>query len=218
MDLTDALPDVIPSVDGLVLRVLARSDLEMSGRQIADAAGASPERVRQVLNRLAAVGLVTARRTRSIVSFRANHDHLLWPSIQRLVIDADQIVHLLKQRLVAIVQGVADAERTDRISLALFGSVARGEAGPGSDVDVLLVTPDEMQPDDVDALIAAIIEATVSGTGNDCSVYAATRSRVDELVAANDPMVPSWIADAQTFHGPDLHRRLTGAPWDAPAA
>lgn len=219
MNLSDALPDVIPSVDGLVLRVLARSGLEMSGRQIADAAGASPERVRQVLARLWNVGLVSLRHAGPSILYAANRDHLLWPAIQKLVVDADQVVHLLKVLIADAVQNVVDDVRvSDRISLALYGSVARGEARPDSDIDILLITPDETDRDGVESLVAAIIDAATAATGNDCSVYAATRSRIDELIATEDPMIPSWSADAQTFHGPDFRRRLSGAPWDETAA
>lgn len=219
MNLGDALPDVIPSVDGLVLRVLARSGLEMSGRQVADAAGASPERVRQVLNRLAEVGLVSLRRRGTFVYYAANRDHLLWPAVQHLVVTADQVVRLLKQRLAAAVDNlIAEGDEAARISLALFGSVARGDARPDSDIDILLITPDELPPGDVEALVATIVDTATTATGNACAVYAATRSRIDELVAERDPMIPAWTSDAATFHGPDVRRRLLGAPWDAPVA
>ncbi len=48
-------------------------------------------------------------------------------------------------KLVEIVRRLVDAYRPERIYL--FGSAARGEAGPDSDYDLLVVVPDDAPPE-----------------------------------------------------------------------
>ncbi len=198
-----------------MLAVLARSGLPLTGLQTARLADASPERVRQVLIRLREDGLVTARRAGSAVLHEANRDHLLWNAVARLVHDADQVVHSLKGRI-SVAIGDVLGNRAPHVTAALFGSVARGESRQDSDVDVLLITPDEIGESDVEALVERVIDTVQISTGNVCNVYAASRARFDELVATADPMIPSWVADATVFSGPDFRPRLGGAPWDEP--
>ncbi|MDA8438486.1 MAG: nucleotidyltransferase domain-containing protein [Propionibacterium sp.] len=213
MDLSDGIAAVLPTVEGRVLQVLARTDMPLSGSRIASfIPTASREGVRLALRRLVHSGLVLAQSAPPALMHAANRRHLLWPAIEQLVLVADQVVYALKLRIVEQVEALFPRE-TGRISLALFGSVARGESGPDSDVDVLLITPDDLDAALVEALVIAIIDDVGSATGNECNVYAITRARFDELATNDDPIISSWRADAVVFSGPDFHRRLTGAPW-----
>lgn len=216
VDLSDAISAVIPTVDGRVLQVLARTDTPLSGSRIASfIPSASREGVRLAIRRLAGHGIVVARPAPPAVLYTANRDHLLWPAVQQLMLDADQVVYLLRRRIVEQVRAVfSDEADHGRITAALFGSVARGDSGPDSDVDLLLVTPDDLDAASVEALVVAVIDEVQTATGNDCNVYATTRAGFDRLAEVGDPMAASWTDDAVTFHGPDVRRRLRGAAWD----
>lgn len=215
MKLSNPIDDIIPSVDGRVSAVLARSGIPLTGARVAEAAGASKERVRQVLARLVDAGLVTSQPAGQAILYAANREHLLWPAVQKLIVDTDQFVYLIKQRIVEVLeQGIGDSALAGQCMLALFGSVARGEATGDSDIDVLLIAPDELDPQTTTSLVSEIVDSVMTGTGNECNVYAVSRSGFDELVADEDPMVGSWVADAAVFHGPDFRRRLRGASWD----
>ena len=78
-------------------------------------------------------------------------------------------------------------------------------------MDVLLVTPDELTELQVELLLAEVIRDVKAATGNDCNVLQVSRTRFDDFVRNDDPMVASLTADAASFHGPDFRRRLTGA-------
>jgi predicted nucleotidyltransferase len=54
--------------------------------------------------------------------------------------------------LAEIVRRLVEAYRPERIYL--FGSVARGEAGPDSDYDLLVVVPDDAPPERSDSRLA----------------------------------------------------------------
>lgn len=214
MDLSDPISAVIPSIDGRVLLSLARSGLPMTGHQVARLAGVSPEGARKVLLRLRDHGLVTTMRAGSAVMYAANRRHLMWPGIQQLVSDADRAVGSVKAIIGGTIDEVIGERGSSRVTAALYGSVARGESRADSDVDVLLVFPDEESAEVTDALVVAVIDTVQEATGNVCNVYAATRTEFDALVVRDDPMIASWAADAHVFRGPDFRRRLRGMPWD----
>lgn len=216
MNFAQPLTDVVPGVQGRVLTVLVRSGLPLTGKRVAEMAGASIEQTRQVLLRLVDAGLVDSRRAGQAVLYGANASHVLWPAVQQLVNAADQAVWSVKQRISQAIEDVLQPEDSTRVTAAVFGSVARGDSRPDSDVDVLLITPDHLDDAQVEALVVTTIRTVEASTGNDCNVYQTSRARFDELVQQQDPMVPSWTADATVFHGPDFRRRLRGASWDEP--
>lgn len=214
MDFSDPISALLPGVSGRVLLVLARSGLPMTGLTIAQLADASPEGARKVLIRLKAHGIVTSSTAGASLLYEVNRRHLLWPAIRGLAGAADESVATIKHRISAVIEREVPERDVDRVTVAIFGSVARGEAGLDSDVDVLLIVPNQFDDDLIDDVEFHVIDDVTNSTGNACSVYAMRRSRFEHLVAGNDPMVASWDADAVVFHGPDFRRRLRGGPWD----
>ena len=214
MDFSDPISTVVPSVRGRVLLVIGRSGLELTGRRIAELAETSAERTRQILGDMMQSGLVRSRRAGQAILYEANRDHLLWPAVQRLVEDSDQAVWALKQRVAGALVKTIGADAAKGTTAALFGSVARGDSRPGSDVDVLLITPDDLDESRAEDVVVSVIREVESATGNDCNVFHVTRARFDALARENDPMIASWSSDAAIFNGPDFRRRLKGARWD----
>ncbi len=74
-------------------------------------------------------------------------------------------------KLAEIVRRLVDAYRPERIYL--FGSVARGETGPDSDFDLLVVVPDEAPPERKGSKLAY---QALCGTGTAADVLVCTRS------------------------------------------
>lgn len=77
-------------------------------------------------------------------------------------------------KLAEVVRRLVEAYRPERVYL--FGSIARGEAGPDSDFDLLLVVPDDAQPERRRSRLA--YEA-LRGTGTAVDVLVCTRSYFD---------------------------------------
>jgi predicted nucleotidyltransferase len=73
--------------------------------------------------------------------------------------------------LAEIVRRLVEAYRPERIYL--FGSHARGEAGPDSDYDILLVLPDEAPQDRRGSRLAYQV---LRGTGTAADIVVTTRS------------------------------------------
>jgi predicted nucleotidyltransferase len=98
-------------------------------RELAAEAGIDPGSVARLLKRWVGAGLVTRRQQDGLPRYYASNDPALAP-IATLMQQDSQLVRTLREAL-ARVSGVAVA--------LVFGSVARGEARAGSDVDVLVL-------------------------------------------------------------------------------
>jgi predicted nucleotidyltransferase len=70
----------------------------------------------------------------------------------------------------------------------LFGSVARGEAGSGSDVDLLIVV-DDLQSRDLHGRLSQLHADVRSWTGNDLQLVEHSPSSWRKLVQAKNPLV-----------------------------
>ena len=81
---------------------------------------------------------------------------------------------VIDERLKEVVRRLVDAYEPDRIYL--FGSHARGEAGPDSDYDLLVVVPDGARPERLGSRLAC---QTLRGTGIAADVLVWTRSGFD---------------------------------------
>lgn len=216
MDLTNPILTVIPSLEGRVLAILGRTSQPLTGRRIAQLApDVSHRGVQFALDRLVRTGLVIADPSTHAVLYTANERHLLWDAVAALVHVVDEIPQRLRKLIRDVVVMTLGEEEAAETAVALFGSVARGTSTPDSDVDLLVVTAYDQSDDYVEGLKFDLIHDISIATGNACNVYITTRDGIDDLVKRHDPMVESWLNDAETIIGPDIHKRLKGAPWPA---
>lgn len=100
-------------------------------RELAAEAGLDPGGVARLLKRWTAAGLVTRRQQDGLPRYYASTDPALAPLVTLMQQDST-LVRTLREALSAL-PGVQVA--------LVFGSVARGAAGAGSDVDVLVLGP-----------------------------------------------------------------------------
>ncbi|MDC6170986.1 nucleotidyltransferase domain-containing protein [Paucibacter sp. XJ19-41] len=98
-------------------------------RELAAQAGIDPGSVARLLKRWVQAGLVTRRQQDGLPRYYASTDPSLAP-LSLLMQQDSRLVHTLREALASI----------DGVAVALvFGSVARGDAGAGSDVDLLVL-------------------------------------------------------------------------------
>jgi predicted nucleotidyltransferase len=209
MDLSDPISVVIPSLEGQVLRVLAHTTTPLSGSRIAElvTTGSNPG-IRTALGRLVHQGTVLARRSGPSILYTANRDHLTWPTIEHTVQSTDTLLDTLQERIADLAREHLGQPGAERTTLALFGSVARATSTADSDIDIVAVFPDNIDDHTIEQFVDAVTEGVERWTGNSCNVYDVTSARLAQMIPASDPMIASWAADARTFLGPDLRRRL----------
>lgn len=200
MDVAHPIRSVVPTLDGPVLEVLARTSQALSGREVHMlAAVGSPTGVRRVLSRLVDQGLVSADERPAATYYRANRKHLAWPAVEAL---AD-----LRNRLLNRLRRDVRSWHVPPVHASLFGSTARGDGDVHSDIDVLVIRPAGVNEDDspwaeqVDRLRARVRE----WTGNRCQPLQVDLERLTEYVRAGDALVDEWRRDAINIFGDDLH-------------
>lgn len=209
MDLSNPVKAIIPSLEGEIYTVLARTTTPLTGSRVAELAesGSNPG-IRLALARLVRQGTVTAQASGPSLLYAANRDHLLWHAIEQAVRSAEGVLLELKQRISALAAKYADPAREPQVTFALFGSVACGTSDADSDIDLLAVFPGPAMTESDEALVDEIRAEVPRWTGNVCNIYAITQAGLGDLVTREDPMVLSWRREADSFYGPQLSALL----------
>jgi hypothetical protein len=197
MDLSNPSEVVLPYVSGAVLQVLARTDAPKSGRAVAATAGerVGYRRVSQVLAELVGAGVVLRESHPPAYLYRLNRDHV---AAEPLLMLAD-----LRGRLLSRITDAAENWTHVPEALWLFGSAARGEGTPESDIDLLVVRPSTVEGDDptwreqLDGLAGRV----GAWSGNDCQILEYESGEFAALVAADDPLVESLRREAIVVAG-----------------
>lgn len=180
---------VTPTLDGPVLQVLAGADSWFSVSRVTALVGdASMAGIRKALNRLVSQGLVHRHGDGVAYLYELNRDHLLAGA----VLEIARARESLRERVAEHAHTWPDPPRL----LALFGSAARGEMHPASDIDLLAVAddPDDRWHDD----LGNLCEAITSWTGNDARPLILTP---DELTNEIEPVVVEVGRDALVLFG-----------------
>jgi predicted nucleotidyltransferase len=165
MDFRHPLHVVTPTLDGDVLELLARADEGFSGRQLHRLLGrASEPGVRKAAERLVRQGMVLKQEVGRAKVYRLNRQHVAAAYVEGLA--------ELRTILISRFRTILDSWEEPPFAAILFGSVARGEAGPRSDLDLLLV---RCQTVDQDSLgwrgqLSRLEREATEWTGNDTRI------------------------------------------------
>lgn len=206
MDLGQPLSSLIPSVDGDVLTVLARTEAPLTGRKIATLArrGSQPT-VQTILDRLVEHGIVTTQPAGPSVLYTLNRDHLL----AHAVITAAKARATLLTRLTEAIEGWPEPA----LHTSLFGSVARGEARPDSDIDILVIRPSGVSADKPTwaAQLANLEERVLKWTGNRLAWFETDQPGLDKATSDGEPLLNSLRVDGLHLTGLPLAQLATPA-------
>ena len=207
MDLSSPISSVIPSAHGAVLAVLARVDEPLSGRKVAELTDGKVGqwRTNEILGTLTDAGIVLREQRPPANLYRLNREHVAAPGITAL---ADQWALLLDR-----IQAALATWEPAPVSASLFGSAARGEAGLGSDIDLLLVPPAEAGKSEAAELawevqVDELRERVRTWSGNACEVLELTETELTEAVTRDDRLVRDLRDDAIALHGRDIRTLL----------
>lgn len=192
MDLSHPLTTLLPAADAGALAVLAATEAPLTGRRIAELAGErSHTSTQRALNRLAEQGVVHVQDAGRAKLYVLNRAHVLAPAILEIAGSAETV----RTRLST---AIADWE-VPCLHASLYGSSARGEAHSGSDLDILVVRPDRLNPEEQEiweAQLATLEERAFEWTGNPLSWLETSRNDLSRAKAAGEPIFQSWQDDA----------------------
>lgn len=207
MDLANPMQSVIPSAHGAVLSVLARTDLALSGRRIAELTQPkfSQRRVNDVLGQLADSGVVLRESRPPSNFYRLNHDHVAAEGIVAL---AGMWATLLERIRAELGKWTLQPE-----AAWLFGSAARREATTRSDIDILVIRPagvlDREASSDVwERQTSNLADDVRAWSGNPCEVLEMDTSELSSAVERNDRLIGDLREQAVVLAGRDARALL----------
>lgn len=178
---------ITPTVDGDILAVLGSAAGPFSGRQIHRLVNDHSEAgIRKALDRLVKQGIVLRERVGNTYLHSLNRDHL--------AADAICAISQLREAAFALMSETLRSFSQPPLLAAVFGSTARREERPDSDLDLLLVPPpgadEEVWQQEVSSFTGKISRAT----GNDVRVLELSRSEL--WVASNDALRNELVREA----------------------
>ena len=111
--------------------LILRPEQSFHVREAARLTGLDAGNAHRDLKRMARAGLVTATRVGNQVRYQADRACIIFEELAAILRKTSGLADVLRQAL---------APLADRIEVAfIFGSVAKGEEGPHSDIDVMIV-------------------------------------------------------------------------------
>ncbi len=131
---------IIPGAQGRVLAVLAETTAELNLRTIAQLSGVSQAHVSRILPGLVELGVVERREVPPSSLFRLVTEHVATRAILDLARSTDTVLGEIGR--------LARSLPLPPVSVIVFGSFARREAHAESDIDVVVIRPDELHNDD----------------------------------------------------------------------
>lgn len=100
-------------------------------REMARITGKAPGTMLRELNALADAGVLTRKRVGNQVRFQANPECPIYEDLRNILKRTAGVADALREALEPL---------ADRIGAAfVYGSIARGDEGPGSDIDLMIV-------------------------------------------------------------------------------
>lgn len=180
-----------------VLRELARHGGELSVSALIGPTRLSTQAVRNVLGSLAATGVVEPIGQGRSVLYRVRSAHPLLAPLAHLFAEEEARVG----RVFRALREAARAAAPTALAVWVYGSAARGEDSPGSDLDVALVVPEQ----DVESATAAFREHLAPELDREhvaLSAVGLSPTDVRRLAESGDPWWRTLAADAQPLVGP----------------
>jgi predicted nucleotidyltransferase len=195
MDVSKPFTAISPSVDADVLVVLAGSTKPRSGRELARRAGRSNTGVQHVLDRLVEHGLVSREEVGRTFLYELNRDHLLAPAVEQMAGVRGELVRRLRDEI--------DAWEIPPVHASLFGSAARGDGDASSDIDLLVVRPADVDPDDAHwrGQVDRLADLVRHWTGNNAGIAEVSEGELPRLRKDRPPVVEEVSEDAIDLAG-----------------
>jgi predicted transcriptional regulator len=202
MNVSKPFTAISPGVDADVLVVLAGSIKPRSGRELARRAGRSNTGVQHVLDRLVEHGLVNREDVGRTFLYELNRDHLLASTVEQMAGARAELVRRLRDAI--------DGWQIPPVHASLFGSAARGDGDASSDIDLLVVRPADVDPDDarwrgqVDGLAGLVRR----WTGNNAGIAEVAEGELPRLLEERPPVVQEISEDAVDLAGEATRKLL----------
>lgn len=191
-----------------ILRFLCRKGGEWTGRRLAAELGLNPATTHRMLKELHRETILDFRRmgANSVYSLRDRHylvQELLRPLYDREAQAQDQLLGLICKSL--------DSRLKAQVATAaLYGSVARGEERPTSDIDLVVLVKSQRNRLKVRQALEPLWEVVAERFGNTLNLYLNTVREAQEKHRRRLPLFKSILRDHRLVFGTPLEEVLHG--------
>ncbi len=195
MDFVRPIEAIVPGAQGRVLAVLAETTAELNLRTIAQLAGISQAQASRLLPDLVSLGVVERREVPPASLFRLVPEHVASQALLALARSTDTVLHEMGR--------LAGALPQPPVSVIVFGSFARREAGADSDIDVVVVRPVDLDEDDDawSASLAAWGRDVRRLTGNPVEILEVSADEAAAKIGGRSQLWADIRRDGRVVHG-----------------
>jgi predicted nucleotidyltransferase len=177
----DATIDVISALftktqQRVLALIFGQPEREFMMSELINLAGAGTGAVQREVARLVSSGLVSVHRKVGRKVYKANERSVLFDELRSIILKTCGIAELLRQTLLPHAKEMS--------LILLFGSVAKGESGAESDIDLLIVS-DSLLLEDVFRILGPIEERL----GRTIHPTCYTRAEFDARMRAKNPFL-----------------------------
>jgi predicted nucleotidyltransferase len=203
MDVARPYSAVSPTIEGDVLVVLAGTTHPLTGRQVARLARrGSVAGVAKALDRLGDQGLVTRLEAPPAALYTLNRQHVAAPV-------ADALAGL-RSAFLSRLRDAFSTWKLQPVHASLFGSAARGDGAPDSDVDLFVVRPAAIDGENLtwSDQLADLSDLVFVSTGNRAGVIDFAERDIEQMLDENPPILDELRRDVIDLAGISLRELL----------
>lgn len=186
MDTARPYTDVLPGPRGRLLATLVQLEAPVTVRALARYADVSPQGALSYVNALANAGILSSERVGAALMVSLNRQHLAADPLVALVRTRARLIERLSEEL---------SEWRELAGAWLFGSTARGDGGPDSDMDLLLVAKSTTENNEWTEATSRLRERAGLWTGNEVQLIEHTKRSFASLVESENPLVAAIRAE-----------------------
>jgi hypothetical protein len=158
--------------------------------------------VNHVLRRLVDAGIVDASSAGQATLYTLNREHVLAPAVT--------ILSSAHRTLAGRMADLVAAWPYPPVVLALFGSAARRDGTASSDIDVLLLRPDDVPAEDQEWQVRrhGLAASMDRWSGNTTQIVEMSESEIRAAAKRKDPLVASLLEESRLVWGAPIREVL----------
>lgn len=180
-----------------VLRELALHGNALTTTAIARRTGITDQSVRNTLKTILPTGVLDVFGQDRSSSYRLDVHHPIGHALLALFRAERERVEAIREAVASAAQGMTPSP----LAVWLFGSVARGEDEPGSDLDLLLVVDGDETADREANRFRDLLADLEREHQITISVVPMSTSDVERMAGAGEPLWKELMRDAVAWHG-----------------
>ena len=198
MDMTAPFAPLFSPTTGALLRTLAGTTKPLTGREAARIAQVNPSTAWATLAKLTEAGILEEQQAGRATLFLFNRDHVAATPLLELLRMRERLFDQIRQRI--------QDWQLQPLHVSVFGSTARGDGDSNSDIDLLVIRPDGVRPEDERwrAQLDNLAEAITRWSGNHAGLAELDRAGIRAILAERNPIERNLQRDAVLLLGTSL--------------